>query len=443
MDNTNTQMKHLNLKSILAFLFVLGLAMSCTKERITEIALDHEKAGDSILSVKMKQALTLNPKITGHASTYQWFENGKQIANTASYQFNRETPGLYTLVFNATNAAGTSKLTYYIKVLGAYGDGVLFLSYTDQSGTGAAEISHVDEQGVLNLNVFSKVNPGTTLSSSANNLYHADGQYYVTSATGPNHVTVIDDQTLKLKYVVSQSGITGITYFATADGKTGYANVTNRRKSGLYPVDLNSKSIAADPIDGTKEISLVPINTIGQHIVAGAGKQLVQLDNGKVKVLYTYKENVAGVINTVGKTTWVAVQGFSNKAKFVKLDQNLKAVDSVELDNNFKLPANGILTASGSDEYIYWQETSRGVTCRFNTLTKTASQFVDHGNVGISFATAWKVNPKNGELYIADSPGLFSGDENWSEVFIFDQTGKVKKQIKKAGRWITDIVFPR
>ncbi len=188
---------------------------------------------------------------------------------------------------------------------------------------------------------------------------------------------------------------------------------------------------------------MVPINTIGQSIVAGAGKQLVQLDNGKVKVLYTYKENVAGILNTVGKTTWVAVQGFTNKAKFVKLDQNLKAVDSVELSSTYKLPANGILTSSGKDEYIYWQETSRGVICRFNTLTKTASEFVDHASVGISFATAWKVNPKTGELYIADSPGLFSGDENWSNVYIFDQTGKVKKEYKKAGRWITDIVFPK
>lgn len=436
-------MKHTNLKAIIAVLFVLALATSCTKERISTIALDHEKAGDSILSVKMKQDLVLNPKITGQATVYQWLEDGKEVANTPTYKFNRENPGIYTLVFQATNAAGTSSLTYHIKTLGTYGDGVLLLSYTDQTGSGAAEISHINEQGVLSLDVFSKVNPGVSLSSSANNLYHFNNQYYVTSSTGPNHLSVIDDQTLKLKYVVNQSGITGITYFATTDGKTGYANVTNRRKPGLYAADLSAKSIAADPIEGTKEISLVPINTIGQSIVAGAGKQLVQLDNGKVKVLYTYKENVAGILNTVGKTTWVAVQGFTNKAKFVKLDQNLKAVDSVELSSTYKLPANGILTSSGKDEYIYWQETSRGVICRFNTLTKTASEFVDHASVGISFATAWKVNPKTGELYIADSPGLFSGDENWSNVYIFDQTGKVKKEYKKAGRWITDIVFPK
>ncbi|KQC00992.1 DUF5074 domain-containing protein [Pedobacter sp. Hv1] len=436
-------MKYVHLRYITAFLFVLLFTASCKKEQMATIVLNHERVGDGALSVKIKQDLILNPKMTGQVDTYQWLEDGKEIANTASYKFNRATPGVYTLIFQATNAAGTTTLTYRIKALGAYGDGVLLLSYTDKTGSGAAEISHIDEQGLLNLDVFSKVNPGLSLSSSANNLYHFNNQYYVSSATGPNHLSVLDDQTLKLKDVVSQSGITGITYFATTDGKTGYANVTNRRKPGLYPVDLSNKSIAADPIEGSKDISLVPINTINQSIVAGAGKQLVQLDNGKVKVLYTYKENVAGVVNTAGKTTWVVVQGFTNKAKFVKLDQNLKAVDSVELATTYKLPANGILTASGNDDYIYWQETSRGVICRFNTATKTASEFVDPGNVGISFATAWKVNPKNGELYIADSPGLFTGEENWSDVYIFDQTGKVKKQYKKAGRWITDIVFPK
>lgn len=436
-------MRYIHLKYLSLFLLAITLATSCKKEQLAMVVLDHEKVGDSVLSVKIKQDLVLNPKITGQVNTYQWLENGKEVANTVFYKFNRETPGQYTLVFKATNPAGTSTLTYHIKALGAYGDGVLLLSYTDKTGSGAAEISHIDEQGVLSLDVFSKTNPGLSLSSSANNLYHFNNEYYVTSATGPNHLSVIDDQTLKLKYVVNQSGITGITYFATADGKTGYANVTNRRKPGLYPVDLATKSIAGDPVEGSKDISLVPINTISQSIVAGAGKQLVQLDKDKVKVLYTYKENVAGVINTAGKTTWVAVQGFTNKAKFVKLDQNLKAIDSVELASTFKLPANGILTASGNDEYIYWQETARGVICRFNTLTKTASEFIDHANVGISFATAWKVNPKNGDLYLADSPGLFSGDENWSDVYIFDQTGKVKKEYKKAGRWITDIVFPK
>ena len=426
-------------------MFCVGiLAVSCKKEQ-TEIAkLTYQADSDSLMTVKMGKELILAPQITGKASRYQWLENGKEIASSPTYTFKKADPGIYNIDFTVENDGGKTTLSYRVKVIGPYGDGVLLLSYTDETGFGNSGISHMDEDGTIQLNIFSRANPGATLSPEANNLYQFNNQYYITSGTGPNFLTVVDAQTMKLNYVVSKSGASDVTYFATTDGKTGYVNVTNRRKSGLYPVDLTNKTISSTILEGSKDVSLVPINTVNQSIVTGAGKQLIKIEGGKVVVLNTYKENVAGVVKSSDNSYWVGVQGSAtNKAKFVKLDKSNKGVDSVELDQNFKVPANGILTSGGKDEYLYWQETSKGVICRFSTSSKKAEEFVNHANAGIIFATSWKVNPKNGELYIADSPEIFSGGEPFSNLFIFDKTGKLRKEVKKAGYQITDIVFPQ
>lgn len=423
---------------------IIWLATSCKKEQTTVAKLNYQSGLDSLVTLKTNKDLTLNPEITGKAASYQWTENGQVVANTPSYTFKKAEPGNYELTFTVENDGGKASLRYYIKVIGTYGDGVLLLSYTDKTGFGNAEISHITEDGVLSIDVFSKENPGKTLSASANNLYYFNNQYYITSADGPNNLSVIDAQSLKLNYVVKQSGISNVTYFATADGKTGYVNISTRRKTGLYSVDLTSKTIATSIVTGSQDVTLLPISKINQAIVTPAGKQLIKVEDGKLTVLNTYKENVAGVVKGADANYWVGVQGSAaNKAKFIRLDQNNKGVDSVELSADFKLPANGILTSSGTSEYFYWQETSTGTFCRFNTKSRTAEKYVNPMDAGIIFATCWKVNPKNGDLYIADSPEIFSGGEPFSHVYIFDQAGKLKKEVKKAGNQITDIVFPR
>ncbi len=426
-------------------MFCLGmLAVSCKKEE-TEIAkLTYQHASDSLITVKMDKEMILAPQISGKANHYQWIENGKEVASTSTYTFKKADPGIYNIEFKVENSKGKTSLNYRVKVIGPYGAGVLLLSYTDETGLGNSGISHLDEDGTIQLNVFSSLNPGASLSPEANQLYQFKDKYYITSSSGPNFLTVVDAQTLKLNYVINKSAVSNVTYFATTDGLTGYVNVTNRRKSGLYPVDLTNRSISSSILEGSKEVSLTPINTVNQAVVTGAGKQLIKIEGGKVVVLNTYKENVSGLAKTTDNSYWLGVQGSSaNKAKFVKLDKNNKGIDSVELESIFKIPANGVLTSGGKDEYLYWQETSRGVICRFNTLTKKAEEFVDHADAGIIFATCWKVNPKNGELYIADSPEIFSGGEPFSNLYIFDKTGKLRKEVKKAGYQITDIVFPQ
>lgn len=426
---------------ILSMSCVLCIVASCKKDQ-TEIAkLNYENAADTLMKIRTDSGLVLSPKISGGASNYQWLLNGESVSKEPVYKFQTSTPGQYTLEFNAENEAGKTTLIYKVKVTGPYADGVLFLSYTDATGLGSAQLSHLDEKGDLHMDVFAKANPGTRLSPGANNLYYFDDRYYITSDEGPNYLTVVDAQTLKSNYVVSQSGARNVTFFATTDGRTGY--VSNVRKTGLYKVDLTNRTISSTVLDGTSGISLIPISKINNTIITAVAKKLVKVNGDQVSVINAYKENVSGLVRTSGSTYWVGVQGSrNNKAKLIKLDQNYKGVDSVELSTEFKLPANGVLTSGGTDEYIYWQETSSAKICRFNTMSKTVEEFIDPWTQEISFATSWKVDPRNGDLYIADTPGLFTGEEPNSTVFIFDKSGKLKKTIKDAGFQITDIVFP-
>ncbi len=433
----------MKIKHFIILMFcVLCIAASCKKDQ-TEIAkLDYQHEADSLMIIKADSGLALSPHISGDVSQYKWLVNGENVSQEAQYIFKTSAPGEYTVELSAENRAGKTSLTYKIRVIGQYGDGVLFLSYTDATGLGNAQLSHLDENGKLHMDVFARTNTGASLSSGANNLYLFDGKYYITSDTGPNYLTVVDAQSLKLNYVISQSGARNVTFFATTDGKTGY--VSDVRKTGLYTVDLVNRTISSTVLEGSKDIPLIPISKIRNSLVTAVAKKLVKVEGGKLSILNAYKENVSGVVKTAGASYWVGVQGSrTNKAKFIRLDQNYKGVDSVELSTEFKLPANGVLTSGGTDEYIYWQETSTARICRFNTISKTPEVFVDMGAHEITFATSWKIDSRNGDLYISDTPGIFLGENPNSTVFIFNKSGALKKKVENAGFQITDIVFPQ
>lgn len=425
----------------LLFLSVLILFFSACKKE-PELNIEHQQAGDSLLAVKLKDEILLSPKVSGKINTYQWLENDKEIGKDKVYKFHKDSVGEYQLVFKASGPKGVKTLTYKISVERQFKMGVLLLSNSSADENGPAELSYLDEEGKLQRNVFALVNKGKKLAQEANSLYHFNDKYYITSAKGPEYITVINDRNLKVAYTITQSGISDISYFATADGKTGYVNIINRRKGGLYPVDLAVKSISGALVPETKAATLIPLQVINNNVVSAAGKQLLKMDKNTSAVLYNYKQNVAGIVNTADQGIWVGIEkGTSSFAKFIKLDAAFKAVDSTELGVDCRLPANGILTASGRDGYIYWQETSVGKIYRFNTITKTAALFIDQAKAGISFATAWKIDPLTGDVYIVDTPGLFSGETD-SDLYIFDKNGQLKKQWKSIGYSVSDIAFP-
>ncbi|MNR38637.1 hypothetical protein D3C85_1567570 [compost metagenome] len=53
------------------------------------------------------------------------------------------------------------------------------------------------------------------------------------------------------------------------------------------------------------------------------------------------------------------------------------------------------------------------------------------------------MNPKNGELFLADSPSIFGLGDSFSDLYIYGKDKKLRKKIAKAGYQIVDVIFPK
>jgi len=436
-------MKQHTMKISASYFLMLALLLAtvfgCKKEKINPVSF----ANDINTSVRAKaqEPLELKPQMTGTATAYEWLEDGKVVGTQSSYIFTKQDKGDYELTFKATNKAGTTTLTYKIKVVGKYADGILLVSNTNQTGNGA-DISFLDEKEKLTPNVFSLENNGAKLPLSTVSAFRYASQLYVTASETPN-IQVIDDETLKLANIsISNTSVRSISYFATTDGKTGYVVGGTGSKRGLYAVDINAKTIAGTLLTGTASAALIPVTVYNNAYITPVLKKLVSIKDGVLQTLFTYPENVAGIVKASNKQIWMGIsKGSSANAKMVRLNENLEVQETIDLGADLLLPQNGEMITSGANEYIYWQETSTGKFYRFNTTTKKEELFVYPTDDGAGFITAWKVNPRTGEMYIIDSKS--TTDNLPSDLLIYGVDKKLRKKITGVGYQVKDVIFPK
>ncbi|WP_343534483.1 DUF5074 domain-containing protein [Pedobacter sp.] len=425
----------------LLLVLLLTAMFSCKKEKIKVVSFTDDVK--TSVKIKAQESLTLKPAMAGTATSYEWVEEGKVVGTESSYIFSKENKGDYELTFKATNKAGTTSLTYKIKVVGKYADGVLLVSNSNEANDGA-NISFLDEKENLKSNVFSLENNGSKLSLNTMSAFRYGNQLYVTSSNTPN-IQVIDDETLKLSNIsIANSSVRSISYFATADGKTGYVVGGSGSRRGLFAVDLNAKTISGTLLTGTTSAALLPLMIHKGAYITPVLKNLVKIENATLSTLFTYPENVAGIAKTSNKQIWMGIsKGNSANAKMVRLNENLEVQETIDLPSDLLLPQNGELTASENSEFIYWQETAYGLFYRFNTTTKKTELFVEPAKDGAGFALAWKVNPHSGELYITDLKGTFGIDNLPSDLFIYGVDKKLRKKIANVGYQVKDVIFPK
>lgn len=437
--------QHTQMKISTSYFFMLVLLLAtvfgCKKEKINAVSFPDDI--NTSVRAKVQEPLELKPQMTGTATTYEWLEDGKVVGTQSSYIFTKQDKGDYELTFKATNKAGTTTLTYKIKVVGKYADGILLVSNTNANGDGA-DISFLDEKEKLTPNVFSLENSGTKLPLNAISAFRYSNQLYITSANTPN-IQVVDDETLKLANVsISNSSVRSTSYFATTDGKTGYVVGGTGSKRGLYAVDLNAKTIAGTLLAGTASAALIPMMTYNNAYITPVLKKLVSIKDGTLQTLFTYPENVAGIVKASNKQIWMGIsKGASANAKMVRLNENLEVQETIDLASDLLLPQNGeLISAGGINEFIYWQETGTGEIYRFNATTKKTELFAyPSQNEGAGFLTAWKVNPRTGELYVIDAKS--TTDNLPSDLLIYGVDKKLRKKIANVGYQVKDVIFPK
>ena len=420
---------------------LLATVLGCKKEKDHPVSFADDI--NTSVRVKVQEPLELKPQMTGTATTYEWIEDAKVVGTQSSYVFTKQDKGDYEITFKATNKAGSTSLTYKIKVVGKYADGILLVSNTNAAGE-AADISYLDEKEKLTPNVFSLENSGKKLPLNTMSAFRYGNQLYVTSSNTPN-IQLIDDETLKLANIeVSNSSVRSISYFATTDGKTGYVVGGASSKRGLYAVDFATKTIVGTMLTGTTSAALIPIKVYNNAYITPVLKKLVSIKDGTLQTLFTYPENIAGIVKTANKQIWMGIsKGSGANAKMVRLNENLEVQETIDLGAELLLSSTGeMISAGGINEFIYWQETGTGEIYRFNTITKKEELFAyPSKNEGAGFLTAWKVNPRTGELYVIDAKS--TSDNLPSDLLIYGLDKKLRKKIAGVGYQVKDVVFPK
>lgn len=69
------------------------------------------------LELKLGESLSISPKINTDDLDYQWLVNDEAVSNEATYTFNPDAVGTYTIKFNASNSSGSVDCQYQIVVI--------------------------------------------------------------------------------------------------------------------------------------------------------------------------------------------------------------------------------------------------------------------------------------------------------------------------------------
>lgn len=197
-------------------------------------------------------------------------------------------------------------------------------------------------------------------------------------------------------------------------------------------------------LTGTASAALIPIKTYNNAYLTPVLKKLVSVKDGVLQTLFTYPENIAGIVKTSNKQVWMGIsKGSSANAKMVRLNENLEVQETIDLPSDLLLNQNGeMISADGINEFIYWQETETGEIYRFNATTKKTELFAyPSKNDGAGFLTAWKVHPRTGELYVIDAKS--TSDSLPSDLLIYSLDKKLRKKIANVGYQVKDVVFPK
>src|ERR1700761_5371835 len=93
------------------------LIASCSKHHDAPIAqpvIGSQTLADSVLTIG--QSLKIDPMTANvtTSTTFSWTVNGQAAGTDSTYTFAPTTRGDYQLVFTATNAGGTTSVTYKI-----------------------------------------------------------------------------------------------------------------------------------------------------------------------------------------------------------------------------------------------------------------------------------------------------------------------------------------
>jgi hypothetical protein len=280
--------------------------------------------------------LMLHPAIADitTGTTFSWTVNGQQAGTDSVFLFSPTTRGDYQLVYTATNAGGSTSVTYKIHVYGKYENG-FFITNEGWYGTGAGILNffRYDTQQ-LEDSVFNKVNPGKDLGPIYSTLefgtIYNNKLYLLAKYGGP--LVAVDAFSLKETGRIASDP--GNDFRALLPLDTTRALVSTG--FGVFPLNLQTMTLgAAIPAISGEADDMVKA---GNYIFVLDGNGLDVLNASDYSIAKNFSNISVGFAVTTDGTVWAAGSVIDPNTG-IALDSNLVKINPSTLDTtNIHLP---------------------------------------------------------------------------------------------------------
>lgn len=304
--------------------------------------------------------------------------------------------------------------------LGAYDNG-LFVLNEGNSNPSSASLTFIGDDGSVEQNVYSNVNPTAVgLGSYLQSIFFDDTRAFIISGSA-NKITVVNRYTLEFIATID-TNFSSPRYGAVVNGKayvTNYADYAIGTDDFLTVIDLT-----------TYATSQVALNNWSEKIIEENGK--LYIANG-----YYGSGTSITVFNPANNTSEVIQLGFSPNSLeeedgvlYVLGDASLVKIN---LSNNQILGAPVVVSTAEfasaknltiEDDKIYFTEGTSVYTMNLNATTAPTAPLFSYNSTS-AYGGMYGFGVNDGKIYVAEG-GNFSSD---SEIYIYSLTGTLQNTL--------------
>jgi len=365
------------------------------------------------ISVLLGDTLYLKASIKNMTNyKLSWSVNGKEVSTDSLYKFSEKEIGDYSIKLTGSNNEQEVSKEIVVDVYGKYKYGTFVLNEGNAS-SGNGSLIFISPSGVVTDSVYYRVN-GTTLGSSAQDLYIAGRKIYIISQnkkrdangqTSDGRLIVANAETLEkvAAYNDEVSTLSWPSHIAVLGD-----NIFIRDNNGVHCFNPSTKELKL--IKGTRNASKNRMAVVQNKIFVPAKDSIWVMENGKDEIIgkIGLGATVSGVIKSSDNNLWVSTSG--TPGKIMKIDaKNYSIIKTNEITvSNVSAGVGATPGITAKGDTLYYNNSSTTIY-RHIFSTGESKQMVNAKElIGPEAGMAYNnmaVNPQSGDVYLTTIKG--------------------------------------
>jgi hypothetical protein len=331
---------------------LITVVASCKKDKnITPSpTISLNDASKGLDTVTIGKSITFHPALDSKAGvTYFWSIGGTGVGTDSTFTYTPTTRGDYTISLAATNAGGSTTISYRVHVWGKYENG-FFIANEGWFGHGTGSLSFYRyDTGTKEDSLTTKENPGKNLNPATSTVEYATifngNLYLLTKVGGP--LVVMDQYSLKEITRIPATGGNDWRAFLGIDN----AHALVSSQTGIYPIDPTTLTLGTKLTSVTGQIA--DMIKAGNYIfVINASKGLQILNASDYSLNTTIAGMTVGFAQTPDGSVWVA-----GGTSLLKINPATLAVTTIPVPftvfSQFAAWHAGSITASTKENAVF------------------------------------------------------------------------------------------